>query len=159
MSKAFDEIREAKFQALIPRYPNLQALTLPSLWLWQEQYGWICPEGVAYLAKRLKLSVAQIYSIASFYTMFNLNPVGKYHIQVCKTLSCMLGGSETILECLEKNLGITPGQTTQDGRFTLTQVECLGACSGAPCICINETYHEKMDEASLLNLLEDLKRD
>jgi NADH-quinone oxidoreductase subunit E len=159
MSKTFNKTQEAKFQALIPRYPNLQALTLPALWLWQEQYGWISPEGISYLAKRLELTQAQLYSTASFYTMFNLKPVGKHHIQVCKTLSCMLGGSETILSLLEKNLGIRAGETTQDNRFTLTQVECLGACGGAPCICINETYYERMDEATLLNLLEELKRD
>lgn len=158
MSLQFDEIREQKFQALIPRYPNLQALTLPALWLWQEQHGWISFEGISYLAKRLELSPAQLYSTASFYTMFNLQPIGKHHIQVCKTLSCMLGGSETILDFLKNNLGINPGETTEDGLFTLSQVECLGACGGAPCVCINETYHENMNEQNLRDLIEELKR-
>jgi len=159
MSIGFDETREEKFQALIPRYPNLQALTLPALWLWQEQYGWISNEGINYLSKRLDQTPAQLYSTASFYTMFNLQPVGKYHIQVCKTLSCMLGGSESIVEFLSQNLGIKPGESTDDERFSLTQVECLGACGGAPCVCINETYYENMDKETLSNLLEELKRD
>lgn len=159
MSMVFDKIREDKFQALIPKYPTLQALTLPALWLWQEQYGWISHEGIKYIAKRLDQTPAQLYSTASFYTMFNLQPVGKYHIQVCKTLSCMLGGSENILEFLESSLGIKSGQTTDDGYFTLTQVECLGACGGAPTICINETYYENMDQKRLADLLEELKGD
>jgi NADH-quinone oxidoreductase subunit E len=159
MSQVFDETRERKFQALIPRYPNLKALTLPALWLWQEQYGWISKEGISYLASRLEQTPAQLYSTASFYTMFNLKPIGKHHIQVCKTLSCMLGGSETIVEFLQKTLGIGVGESTKDGLFTLSQVECLGACGGAPCICINETYYEQMDEKRLIKVIEELKGD
>lgn len=159
MSQVFDETRERKFQALIPRYPNLKALTLPALWLWQEQYGWISKEGISYLASRLEQTPAQLYSTASFYTMFNLRPIGKHHIQVCKTLSCMLGGSETIVEFLQKTLGIGVGESTKDGLFTLSQVECLGACGGAPCVCINETYYEQMDEKRLIKVIEELKGD
>jgi NADH-quinone oxidoreductase subunit E len=159
MSVKFDEIREKKFQELIGRYPSLQALTLPALWLWQEQNGWIDPEGIKYLAKRLNQTPATLYSVASFYTMFHLKPIGKYHIQVCKTLSCMLGGSETILDFLEKELEIQPNQTTKDGLFTLSQVECLGACDKAPCICINETYYEKVSKEQLAKLIKELKRD
>ena len=159
MSQVFDETRERKFQALIPRYPNLKALTLPALWLWQEQYGWISKEGISYLASRLEQTPAQLYSTASFYTMFNLKPIGKHHIQVCKTLSCMLGGSETIVEFLQKTLGIGVGESTKDGLFTLSQVECLGACGGAPCVCINETYYEPMDEKRLIKVIEELKGD
>lgn len=159
MSQVFDETRERKFQALIPRYPNLKALTLPALWLWQEQYGWISKEGISYLASRLEQTPAQLYSTASFYTMFNLKPIGKHHIQVCKTLSCMLGGSETIVEFLQKTLGIGVGESTKDGLFTLSQVECLGACGGAPCVCINETYYEQMDEKRLIKVIEELKGD
>ncbi len=159
MSQVFDKTRERKFQALIPRYPNLKALTLPALWLWQEQYGWISKEGISYLASRLEQTPAQLYSTASFYTMFNLKPIGKHHIQVCKTLSCMLGGSETIVEFLQKTLGIGVGESTKDGLFTLSQVECLGACGGAPCVCINETYYEQMDEKRLIKVIEELKGD
>ena len=124
----------------------------------QDQEGWVSPEAITYIASRLHVSDAEVLSVASFYTMFQLKPIGKHHIQVCKTLSCMLGGAETLVDFLRTRLGIVPGETTPDGRFTLTQVECLGACGGAPCICIDETYHEGVSQETLEVLLKELEQ-
>ncbi|MFX8801476.1 NAD(P)H-dependent oxidoreductase subunit E, partial [Acinetobacter baumannii] len=88
--------------------------------------------GIAYVARRLGLTITDVWEVATFYTMINLKPVGKYHIQVCRTLSCQLLGAEKIVEHISKKLGIKPGETTPDGRFTLSWVECLGSCGTAP---------------------------
>ena len=97
-----------------------------------------------------------MYGIATFYTMFHLQPVGTYNIQVCKTLSCALNGQESILERIKTTLGIDVGETTADGRFTLTQVECLGSCGTAPVMQINDTLHEHLTAESVENILSEL---
>jgi NADH-quinone oxidoreductase subunit E len=158
MSFSFSPQHETRFTQLKTRYPTLRALMLPSLWMAQHQEGWVSPDAITYIASRLAVSDAEVLSVASFYTMLQLKPIGKHHIQVCKTLSCMLGGAESLVEFLHTKLGIVPGETTKDGRFTLTQVECLGACGGAPCICIDETYHECVSKATLETLLKELEQ-
>ncbi|PID47208.1 MAG: NAD(P)H-dependent oxidoreductase subunit E [Proteobacteria bacterium] len=157
MSFKFSEENEKYFQNLAKRYPNKKALTLPYLWMVQYQEGWISLEAMEYIAKRTEQSAMDIYSIASFYTMFNLQKVGKYHIQLCKTLSCMLNGSESLLEYLEKKLNIKSGQTSEDGLFTISEVECLGNCGHSPCISLNGVYHDDLDAKKLDKILEDLK--
>ncbi len=157
MSWQFDEKNEKKFQDLLKRYPKKASLTLPSLWMIQYQDGWICEDAMKYLAKRLDMSPMDIYSIASFYTMFHLKPVGKYNIQICKTLSCKLRGSEEIKKHIEKRLGIKAGQSTKDMKFTITEVECLGSCGTAPCVCINEDYIENSTPEMIDDILKELK--
>jgi NADH-quinone oxidoreductase subunit E len=112
-----------------------------------------------FIAKRLDTSMAEVYGVASFYTMFNLKPIGKYHIEVCKSISCKLNGSDNILQHLEKTLHINPGQTTKDNFFTLSKVECLGACGGAPMLSINGKYYENISTKHLDHLLKDLKEE
>ncbi len=136
----FTKQNEEKFEALLLRYPNRASLSLPSLWMIQYQEGWISEEAMIYIADKLETTPMDIQSIASFYTMFNLKPVGKYHIQVCKTLSCKLCGSEKIRAHLQDKLGIKFGETTKDMKFTLTEVECLGACGEAPAMSYNDDY-------------------
>lgn len=157
MSFAFNEENEQKFQALCKRYPSTNSLSLPSLWMIQYQEGWISEEAMVYLADRLNLSPMDIYSIASFYTMFNLKPIGTYHIQLCKTLSCMLNGSETMLAHIENKLGIKVGETSKDMKFTISQVECLGACGGGPCMSLNDDYHENLTVTKIDEILEGLE--
>ena len=157
MSFTFNNANEEKFQALCMRYPSTNSLTLPCLWMIQYQEGWISEEAMVYLAKRLNMSPMDIYSIASFYTMFNLKPIGKYHIQLCKTLSCMLNGSETMLAHIEKKLGIKAGETSNDGKFTISKVECLGACGGGPCMSLNDDYHENLTVEKIDEILEGLE--
>ncbi len=151
MSFVFNEEHEAQFQNLLPRYPEKKSLVLPSLWMVQYQQGYISSEAMAYLAKRLEVPQAHLYGVATFYTMFHLEPVAKYHIQVCKTLSCELCGKADILKSIEDELGIKVGESTE--LFKLSEVECLGACGGAPMLCLNEEYYENLTPESTKALL------
>jgi NADH-quinone oxidoreductase subunit E len=153
----FNEENSKKFEKLKKRYPDIKSLTLPGLWLIQEQEGWISLEAMKYLAKKLDLSEADIYSVATFYTMFKLEPKGKYHICLCKTASCKLRGSQKILQKIEKKLGIKPGETTPDGKFSLEEVECLGACGNAPAMSLNDIYHENLTVDKIENILDGLE--
>ena len=157
MSWQFNEENEKKFQELLKRYPKKDSLTLPSLWMIQYQDGWICEDAMKYLAKKLDMSPMDIYSIASFYSMFHLKPIGKYNIQICKTLSCKLRGSENIKKHIENRLGIKVGETTEDMKFTITEVECLGSCGTAPCVCINEDYIQNSTPEILDEIISELK--
>lgn len=156
MSFTFNPINEEKIGKLWGEYPKKEALTLPMLWMAQYQEGSITPEAIRTIAARLELSPSYIFGIATFYTMFRLSPVGIYHIELCQTLSCALCGKDELITHLGEKWGIYPGQTTQDGRFTLSLVECLGACGGAPMLSLNETYHENVTTESLDALLEGL---
>lgn len=157
MSWQFNEENEKKFQTLLTRYPKKNSLTLPSLWMIQQQDGWISEDAMKYLAKKLDMSPMDIYSIASFYTMFHLKPIGKYNIQICKTLSCKLRGSEDIKKYIEDKLGIKAGETSSDMKFTITEVECLGSCGTAPCVCINENYIQNSTPEILDEIINELK--
>jgi len=131
-----------KIEALKTRYPSPNALALPLLWMVQEQEGVISLEALEAAAPFCDLPPLELYRVATFYTMFNLESVGTYHIQLCKTLSCALCGKTEILEHLKAKLGIDVGETTPDGRFTLSQVECLGSCGTAPVMQINDVNYE-----------------
>lgn len=156
MSFEFTAENEQKIQKLLSEYPKKEALTLPLLWMAQYQEGWITPEAIKAIAVRLERSPSHIYGVATFYTMFRLSPAGTYHIELCQTLSCALCGKDELIEHLGQKWGIRPGETTEDGRFTLTLVECLGACGTAPILSLNEIYHENVTPESLDALLETL---
>jgi len=151
MSFIFNDEHEAQFQSLLPRYPQKKSLVLPALWMVQYQEGYISIEAMAYLADRLDVPQAHLYGVATFYTMFNLEPIAKYHIQVCKTLSCELCGKADIIKSIEDELGIQMGESTE--LFKLSEVECLGACGGAPMLSMNEEYHENLTPESTKALL------
>ncbi|MFT5835929.1 MAG: NADH-quinone oxidoreductase E subunit [Sulfurimonas sp.] len=151
----FSQENEDKFNELLKRYPEKASLSLPSLWMIQYQIGWISPESMIFLAKKLDTSPIDIQSIASFYTMFNLKPIGTYHIQVCKTLSCNLRGSQKITAHVKDRLGIKVGETTQDMKFTLTEVECLGSCGTAPCMSFNDDYIENLTIETVDRLIDE----
>lgn len=138
--------------------PRIRARLLAALYLAQEQYGWLSPEAIERVASRLELSPGQVYTTASFYTMFKRAPRGKYLVQVCEGLSCYLaGGAEPILEHIARRLDIQPGETTPDGRFTLEVVQCLAACGTAPALRINDELYENMTFESIDELLERLR--
>ena len=147
----------SEVEQALTRYPNKRSAVLPVLWAVQRQHGWIPPAGLRYAAATVELPEPEVFGIATFYTMFNLRPVGRHHLQVCMTLSCSLMGADRLFRHLENRLGIGHGETTPDGRFTLRQVECLAACGGGPCLQVNDTYHENLDEAGVDRLLESLK--
>ena len=153
----FNEANEKKFRELVDRYPSKEALLLPSLYLVQEQEGYVPEESFEYLAERLGVSSVRVRETAEFYTMYNKEPVGKYHIQLCNNISCYLRESEALLVYLTEKLGIGIGETTKDGRFTLSTVECLGACGGAPVVQINDDYHEFMTKEKLEKVLLSLR--
>jgi len=139
--------------------PRTRAKLLAALYLAQEQYGWLSPEAIQRVADRLELSAGQVYTTASFYTMFKLEPQGKYHLQVCEGLSCYLaGGAEPIIEHIAGNLKIKPGETTPDGKFTLEVVQCLAACGTAPALRVNDELYENMTPETIDELLEKLSK-
>lgn len=155
----FTQENETKFQEYVSRYPKIDSCMLPALWLAQEQEGWVSPEAMTYIANRLEKTPVEVYQVATFYTMFNLKPIGKYHIELCKTLSCMLCGSQDLKKYIKDELGIEPGQTSEDGMFHLSEVECLGACGGAPMFALNGKYHEKLTKEKVDELIKECKND
>lgn len=121
--------------------------------------GWIPTVAMDEIARILDVAPMKVYEVATFYTMYNLRPVGKYHIQCCTTTPCWLRGSNDIVKTCEKKLGIKMGQTTKDGMFTLTEVECLGACVNAPMVQINDDYYEDLSSDIMAGLIDDLTGD
>ncbi len=148
---------ELKFQEYVTRYPKIDSCMLPALWLVQEQEGWVSPEAMIYVADKLGKTPIQVYEVATFYTMFNLKPIGTYHIELCKTLSCRLCGSQKIKDHIKQTIGIEAGQTSQDGLFHLSEVECMGACGGAPMFALNGEYHEKLTIQKVDELIKECK--
>lgn len=157
MAYTFSPETRAKFDQLVKRYPQKKAALIPTLWLAQEELGWLPPEALAHCAEVLDLPPSKAYSVASFYTMFNLQPVGKYKIEVCRTLSCAMCGAFELIAHLEHKLGIKLGETTPDGRFTLMTQECLASCGTGPMLQINgKRYHENLTAEKLDELLASL---
>lgn len=154
----FNKENETKFNSLLERYPNKSSLMLPSLWMVQYQEGWISLEAMRFIAEKLECAPMEVYSVASFYTMFNLKPIGQYHIQICRTLSCMLCGSKSLQDHLQNRLHIKAGETTKDGKFTLSLVECLGSCGTAPCMRLNDDYIEHLSIEKLDEILDELEK-
>jgi NADH-quinone oxidoreductase E subunit len=142
---------------LIQRYPRKEGAILPVLYMAQEEFGHLNTEALDYVANFMDLPPARIYGLVTFYTMLHTRPIGKYHIQVCRTLPCALAGAERLTECLKQRLGITLGETTSDGRFTLSEVECLASCGTAPVVQINDDYYENLSEDKLRNIIRHLE--
>lgn len=150
-------LRWAKEQ--LKKYPEGReaSAVLPLLWRAQEQCaGWLPEPALRYVADMLGMAYIRIYEIATFYTMFNLAPVGRYYVQVCGTTPCWLRGADELKSVCRKRIG-APGHVTEDGTFSWTEVECLGACVNAPVVQINKDYYEDLDAARLERLLTDLK--
>ena len=156
MSLAFSEETRAKHDRLLTRYPNREAAILPTLYLAQREFGHLSDEAILYVADLLGFTPARIYGVATFYTMYNKKPVGKYHLQVCRNLSCSLMGAEHLIEHVARKIGVRPGETTADGRFTLSTVECLGSCGTAPVMQVNDDYYENLTEESIDAILDGL---
>jgi NADH-quinone oxidoreductase E subunit len=135
-----------EMRAHVAKYPadRSRSALIPLLMLVQRERGWIDNAGVNFLAQFLGLEVTDIWETATFYSMFNLRPVGRHHIQICKTLSCRIMGEPDITEHICSKLGIHPGETTQDGKFTVTMVECLGSCGTAPMMQVGFDYYEDL---------------
>ncbi|MGD9628660.1 MAG: NADH-quinone oxidoreductase subunit NuoE [Pyrinomonadaceae bacterium] len=143
----------------LTKYPadRTRSALIPLLFVIQRERGWIDNPGVNFLAKFLNLEVTDVWETATFYTMLNMRPIGRHHIQICKTLSCKIMGEPEITEHICSKLGIHPGETTEDGKFTVTMVECLGSCGTAPMMQIGFDYYENLTKESVDKILAECK--
>ncbi len=158
MAYAFSEKLEKKFQWLLTRYPQSDAVLLPLLHEVQDEAGYLTPDAFDYVGSRLNLSPARVKEVASFYSMFRLNKKGKFVLQVCHNLSCYLAGADDIVKALEDKLGIKSGETTSDEIFTIERVECLASCSTAPVMQVNVwDYHEALTPEAALKIVDELR--
>jgi len=156
MRRGFSEALEKKISETLSRYPTKLAALLPVLHLIQNEAGHISVEHERLAAERLGIKPIKVREVATFYTMFTRKPIGRYHIQICSNLSCALAGSDGLRDYLQKKLGIRVGETTPDGKYTLTEVECLGACDRAPSMMINFDYYGNLDREAIDGILEKL---
>lgn len=157
MSPEFSDQSRKKIEEILSRYPQKEAAILPILHLAQREFGSISEEEEKLVAGVLGIKPIKVREVVSFYTMLNRMPVGKYHIQVCSNLSCTLMGAEKLIEYLTEKLGIRSGETTPDKRFTLTTVECLGACEQAPSMMINFEYYGDLNRKKIDEILDKLE--
>ena len=130
---------------------------LPVLYLAQREFGYLSAEAIEYVAKLMDQTPARLSGVVSFYTMLYMKPIGRHHVQVCRTLPCALAGAARITEFLKKTLGVEVWQTTADGRFTLSEVECLASCGTGPMMQVNDDYYENLTEEKTKEILDSLK--
>jgi len=159
-SFAFTAENQVEAAKIIGRYPagRQQSAVMPLLDLAQRQEGWLSMAAMHVVGEMLEMAPIRVYEVATFYTMFQLKPVGRHHVQVCTTTPCQLRGSGDVLHVCKRELGIGVGETTADGQFTLNEVECLGACVNAPAVWIGDDYYEDLDADSTKTLLDALKK-
>ena len=150
---------EAEINWHLAKYPSKRSAILPIMFIVQRERGYLDAPGVLYLANRLSLRITDIWEVATFYSMLHMKPIGQYHIQICKTLSCKLLGADKLTEQCSQKLGIKPGETTPDGKFSLSLVECLGSCGTAPMFQVNFDYHENLTTEKVDQILESLSRE
>jgi NADH-quinone oxidoreductase subunit E len=157
MSPELTDQTKKKIEEIASRYANKEAALLPVLHLVQREVGFISPQEEKQVAHALNIKPIKIKEVVTFYTMFNQQEVGKYQIQVCSNLSCSLLGAESLIDHLKNKLGIGVGETTSDKKFTLTTVECLGACEQAPCMMVNFDYFGDLNKEKIDNILDNLE--
>ena len=157
----FSEAQMAKVNQIIARYPEgkQKSALLPLLHLAQDSFGgWLSAETMDYVAELLQITPIEVYEVATFYSMYNTKPVGKYMFEVCQTGPCMLRGSDDIIAYIENTLGIKPGETTPDGMFTLKTVECLGACGYAPMMQLGKHYREHLTKEKVDAIIDECRK-
>ena len=157
----FSEEKIKEVQQIIQRYPEgkQKSALLPVLHLAQEEFGgWLSAETMDYVASVLDLEPIEVYEVATFYSMYNLKPVGRYLFEVCQTGPCMLNGSDNIIKYIFEKLGIKPGETTSDGMFTLKTVECLGACGYAPMMQLGKNYREHLTKEKVDAIIDECRK-
>lgn len=157
----FSEEQMTEFKRLVARYPEgkQKSALLPVLHLAQDSFGgWLSTESMDYVAELLQIAPIEVYEVATFYSMYNLKPVGKYMFEVCQTGPCMLRGSDDIIAYIGEKLGIKPGETTGDGMFTLKTVECLGACGYAPMMQLGKHYREHLTKEKVDAIIDECRK-
>ena len=163
---AFDAESEAQIGKIIARYPagKQASAVIPLLYVAQRQMGrqtgsaWVPRAAMDVIGERLSMPPIRVYEVATFYFMFNMKPIGRFHLQLCGTTPCMLRGSDDVMRACHDAAHVKPGQTSADGLFTLTEVECLGACVNAPVLQVDDDYYEDLDYDRTVALIEALKR-
>lgn len=154
MSTTFTSEELQSITALKAKYPDPKAAIMPVMWMAQKKWGWLSEDVMQEVARVMELPYAHVLGVASFYTMYFKKPMGKHHVQVCTNVSCMLRGGEALYAHAKQRLGIGHNQATADGKFSLEEVECMGACGGAPMIAVNETFYENASVEQLNALLD-----
>ena len=155
---SFAPEREEKFQEVVRRYPTALSAIMPTLWLCQEEWGWLKPGVPEWVAERLELPVARVYEVITFYTMYYTEDPGKYNLQVCRNISCHLMGAQKIVHHCKKKLGLEPGQTDAEGLFRLEEAECLGACGMGPMMQVGKHYYENLTPEKVDALIDEWRR-
>jgi NADH-quinone oxidoreductase subunit E len=157
VSYTFSPEVEKKFQWLLTRYPQKNAVLIPLLHLVQTEVSYLSVDAIEYVASRMDLSPARVREVASFYSLFKFKPCGKFNLQVCHNITCHMRGSPAVLEKIKSKLGIKEGETTPDGKFSVERVECLASCSTAPVMQVNNwDYHENLDPEKIEKIIEAL---
>jgi NADH-quinone oxidoreductase subunit E len=157
----FSEEKQAKVREIIARYPEgkQKSALIPILHMAQEENnGWLSAEAMDYVAELLQLKPIEVYEVATFYSMYNLKPIGRYLFEVCQTGPCMLNGSDAIINYIQEKLNIKVGETTPDGMFTLKVVECLGACGYAPMMQMGKFYKEHLTKEKIDQIINECRR-
>jgi NADH-quinone oxidoreductase subunit E len=149
---------EARFAEMVPHYPTKRSALVPTLLYAQDEVGFLSDEVIAELAGRLDLTELEVRNVISYYSMLTTKPRGKFHVQVCTNISCMVRGGEEILHHCAQKLGVGHKQTTADGMFTLEEVECIGACSWAPAVQVNYDFHENLTNEKMDQVLEGYRK-
>lgn len=150
---------KTKLSDLVSKYPNKKSAVMPALYLAQEHIGWISKEAISWVSSELELPPAHVESVATFYTMYYKRPVGRYHIQLCRTLSCMLCGAKQLTEYLKNRLKVSANHITEDGNWSWEEVECLGSCGTAPMVQINDVFFENLTPDSLGQLMNKIEKE
>jgi len=154
----FSEAFERRFREMAAHYPTKRSLLVPTLLYAQDEVGFLSDEVIAELAQRVELTELEVRNVISYYSMLTTKPRGKYNIQVCTNIACLLTGGEEILDHCRMRLGIQEKQTTPDGRFSLEEVECIGACSWAPAVQVNYDFHENLTPEKMDQVLDHYKK-
>jgi NADH-quinone oxidoreductase subunit E len=157
----FNDTQLKEFDRLVARYPEgkQKSALLPVLHLAQDSFGgWLSSETMDYVAELLRIEPIEVYEVATFYSMYNLKPVGKYMFEVCQTGPCMVSGSDNIIDYIKEKLNIKIGETTADGLFTLKTVECLGACGYAPMMQLGKTYREHLTKERVDSIIDECRK-
>ncbi len=153
----FNETVLREIDDIRAKYPDRRSALLPALYIAQREMGWLSQEAMTCVAKALNLPEAVVRGTASFYSMFKHKPVGRHVIQLCTNISCMILGAEKLVDFLVTKYGVKPGSTSEDGRFSLVIMECIGACGTAPAMLVNEDFHENLTEKSIEEILDKYK--
>jgi NADH-quinone oxidoreductase subunit E len=154
----FSDEFETRFAKMVTNYPTRRSALVPTLLFAQDEVGYLSDEVVAELASRLDVTVLEVHNVISYYSMLTTKPRGKFNVQVCTNISCLVRGGEELLHHCAKKLGVGNKQTTPDGTFTLEEVECIGACSWAPAVQVNYDFHENLTTEKMDRILDEYKR-